>query len=92
VVLVPGWPKTAEAYSEVFRLLAKNHSVIAVDPPRPGDSTPSEAGYNTGAISRTLDTSLRSRTQKGFHLAQGNKLVVRVQWIPDRHPGIGGAD
>jgi hypothetical protein len=23
---------------------------------------------------------------------QGNKLVVRVQWIPGRHPGIGGAD
>jgi len=31
VVLVPGWPETAEAYSEVFPLLAKNHSVIAVD-------------------------------------------------------------
>jgi pimeloyl-ACP methyl ester carboxylesterase len=68
VVLVPGWPETAETYSEVFPLLAKNHSAIAVDQPKPGDSTPFEAGYNTGAISRTLDTSLRSRTQKGFHL------------------------
>jgi len=68
VVLVPGWPETAEAYSEVFPLLAKNHSVIAVDPPGLGDSTPSEAGYDTGAISRTLETSLLSRTKDGFHL------------------------
>ena len=68
VVLVPGWPETAEAYSEVFPLLAKNHSVIAVDPPGLGDSTPSEAGYDTGAISRTIETSLRSRTKEGFHL------------------------
>jgi pimeloyl-ACP methyl ester carboxylesterase len=68
VVLVSGWPETAEAYSEVFPLLAKNHSVIAVDPPGLGDSKPSEAGYDTGAISRTLETSLLSRSKSGFHL------------------------
>jgi pimeloyl-ACP methyl ester carboxylesterase len=50
VILVPGWPETAEAYSEVFPLLAKSHSVIAADPPGLGDSTPSEAGYDTVVV------------------------------------------
>jgi pimeloyl-ACP methyl ester carboxylesterase len=68
IVLVPGWPQTAEAYSEVFPLLAKIHNVIAVDPPGLGDSTPSTAGYDTGEISRTLEESLRPRGNDGYHL------------------------
>jgi pimeloyl-ACP methyl ester carboxylesterase len=68
VVLVPGWPETAEAYSEVFPLLAKSHIIISVDPPGLGDSAPSEVGYDTGTISRSLNQALRSRTEDGFHL------------------------
>jgi pimeloyl-ACP methyl ester carboxylesterase len=48
VVLVPGWPETAEAYGELFPLLAAQHSVLCVDPPGLGDSAPSAVGYNTG--------------------------------------------
>ena len=68
VVLVPGWPETAEAYSELFPLLALDHSILCVDPPGLGDSAPSEIGYDTGAISRTLEDALRSLAKDGFHL------------------------
>ena len=68
VILVPGWPETAEAYSELFPLLEQDHSILCVDPPGLGDSAPSEIGYDTGAISRTLEQGLRSRTQDSFHL------------------------
>lgn len=68
VVLVPGWPETAEAYSELFPLLAPDHSILCVDPPGLGDSAPSETGYDTGTISGTLEKSLRPRTKESFHL------------------------
>lgn len=68
VVLVPGWPETAEAYSELFPLLAQNHSILCVDPPGLGDSTPSENGYDTGTIGRALEQSLRPRIKNSFHL------------------------
>jgi pimeloyl-ACP methyl ester carboxylesterase len=42
VVLVPGWPATAEAYSELFPLLEQDHSILSVDPPGLGDSAPSD--------------------------------------------------
>jgi pimeloyl-ACP methyl ester carboxylesterase len=68
VVLVPGWPETAEAYSELFPLLAQDHSILCVDPPGLGDSAPSEIGYDTGAISRLLEQGLRPRIRDSFHL------------------------
>jgi len=68
VVLVPGWPETAEAYSELFPLLAQDHSILCVDPPGLGDSAPFEIGYDTGAISRTVEHGLRSRIKDSFHL------------------------
>ena len=68
VVLLPGWPETAEAYSDVFPFLTKEHSVFCIDPPGLGDSSPSESGYDTGTIGRILDESLRARTKEVFHL------------------------
>jgi pimeloyl-ACP methyl ester carboxylesterase len=68
VVLVPGWPETAEAYSELFPLLAQNHSILCVDPPGLGDSAPSEIGYDTGTIGRTLEQGLCPRIKDSFHL------------------------
>jgi pimeloyl-ACP methyl ester carboxylesterase len=68
VVLVPGWPETAEAYRELFPLLTQNYSILCVDPPGLGESAPSEIGYDTGTISRTLEQALHSRTKDGFHL------------------------
>jgi pimeloyl-ACP methyl ester carboxylesterase len=68
VVLLPGWPETADAYSEVFPSLAQHHRVLAVDPPGLGESAPSTAGYDTGAISRILEDSLRPSIGEAFHL------------------------
>src|SRR5262245_7044280 len=45
VVLLPGWPHTAEAYDEIFPFLARRHQVFAIAPPGLGDSGPSTAGY-----------------------------------------------
>ena len=88
VVLVPGWPETAEAYSEVFPLLAKRHRIICVDPPGLGDSAPPEGGYDTGTISRILDASMRSRTEDGYHLV-GHDIGAWIAYawasqFPDR--------
>ena len=44
VVLLPGWPETAEAYSEVFPRLAEGHQVFALDPPGLGRSEPPSEG------------------------------------------------
>lgn len=68
VVLLPGWPETAEAYSEVFPTLAQHHRVLAIDPPGLGDSAPSNVGYDTGAISRLLDNAMHSFTPQPIHL------------------------
>ncbi|KAJ9606572.1 hypothetical protein H2200_008580 [Cladophialophora chaetospira] len=68
VVLLPGWPQTADAYSEVFESLSKRHQVWAIDPPGLGDSAPSKVGYDTQNISKLLDESLSSTISAPYHL------------------------
>ena len=68
VLLLPGWPETAEAYGDVFKLLAKRHRVFAVDPPGLGDSAPSTTGYDTATISAILEESLNAEAGETYHL------------------------
>ncbi len=68
VVLLPGWPETADAYGEIFPLLAAQHSVLALDPPGLGDSAPSTTGYDTASISRTLAHAVRASGVESYHL------------------------
>jgi pimeloyl-ACP methyl ester carboxylesterase len=68
VVLLPGWPETAEAYSEVFPLLAEHHRVLAIDPPGLGESAPSARGYDTAAISRMLEEAVGNTVDAPIHL------------------------
>lgn len=68
VVLLSGWPETAEAYSEIFPTLAEHHRVLAVDPPGLGDSAPSGLGYDTGAISRLLHEAVQAEDAGPIHL------------------------
>ncbi len=68
VVLLPGWPETAEAYSEVLPALAERHHVLAIDPPGLGESSESTGGYDTGSISKQLEDALRSFTPQSIHL------------------------
>lgn len=68
VVLLPGWPETAEAYSEIFPTLAEHHRVLAIDLPGLGESAPSGVGYDTGAISRLLYEALQVKGAGPIHL------------------------
>ncbi|PLB50428.1 alpha/beta-hydrolase, partial [Aspergillus steynii IBT 23096] len=68
VVLVAGWPQTAEAYSDLFEPLSKHHQFFALDPPGLGDSAPSPNGYDTAAISKTLAESLNDVIKEPYHL------------------------
>ena len=68
IVLLPGWPETAEAYSQIFPMLAARHRVLALDPPGLGDSAPSVGGYDTGQISRVLAEAVQGITDGAYHL------------------------
>jgi len=68
IILLPGWPQTAAAFSDVFESLCKNHQVWALDPPGTGDSSPSLDGYSTKSISRLLYESVGHVTASPYHL------------------------
>ena len=68
VILLSGWPETAEAYGDVLPLLAERHRVLAIDPPGLGESAPSNKGYDTATISRILKESLSAEAGKSYHV------------------------
>lgn len=69
VVLVPGWPQTAEAFLPLFPLLSTDHQVYALDPPGLGESPPPPGDdYTTATVSRTLHESITSVIKEPFHL------------------------
>jgi pimeloyl-ACP methyl ester carboxylesterase len=68
VILLPGWPQTAEAYLEIFASLSKTYQVWAIDPPGLGDSAASTEGYDTGSISRILQESVSATISTPIHL------------------------
>ena len=68
VVLLPGWPETAEAYTEVFPALSARRRIFAIDPPGLGESSPSTRGYDTDTISKILEESLRPVIRDTYHL------------------------
>ena len=68
VVLLSGWPETAEAYSEVFYQFAERHQVFALDPPGLGESKPATGGYDTANVARELATAIETATQERIHL------------------------
>ena len=68
IILLPGWPQTVEAFSDIFEPLTRNHQVWALDPPGLGDSSPSSSGYTTQEISRILYESVGHLTKSPYHL------------------------
>ena len=68
VVLLPGWPQTAEAYDDLFPMLTAQHQVLALDPPGLGESAPSLEGYDTARISRTLAAAVEGVAEGPYHL------------------------
>lgn len=67
VVLLPGWPETAEAYSQVFGKLAAQYRVFAIDPPGLGESAPVD-DYDTGSVAQVLSRAVRTVAPEGIHL------------------------
>ena len=68
VVLLPGWPETAEAYSEIIPWLAERHGVLTIDPPGLGESVESSEGYDTCAISKQLRDAVYAFMPEPIHL------------------------
>ncbi|KAN0108643.1 alpha/beta-hydrolase [Hyaloscypha variabilis] len=68
IVLLPGWPQTAEAFSELLPLLSPHHTIYALDPPGLGDSAPSTTGYDTKTISHTLHSAISTEISGPYHL------------------------
>ena len=88
VVLVPGWPQTADAYSDLFPALSERHRIVCVDAPGLGDSAPSKQGYDTGAISGVLSDAVEAYTGEPFHLV-GHDIGAWIAYawaaqFPDR--------
>lgn len=68
VVLLSGWPETAEAYSEIIPQLADNHRILALDPPGLGASNPAKEGYDTANIAKILANAVKAFTPGRIHL------------------------
>ena len=68
VVLLSGWPETAEAYSEIIPQLAEKHQVLALDPPGLGGSDPAAGGYDTANIAKSLADAVKSFMPGSIHL------------------------
>lgn len=71
IILLPGWPQTAEAYSNIIPRLTPTNRVLALDPPGLGESTAPEANkYDTASISRILNAAVAGEigNHTPFHL------------------------
>ena len=69
IVLVPGWPQTAEAFLPLVPLLSTDYRVFILDPPGLGDSHPPPGDdYTTATVSRILHEAITSVVKEPFHL------------------------
>ncbi|KAF2158615.1 hypothetical protein M409DRAFT_38152, partial [Zasmidium cellare ATCC 36951] len=68
LLLLPGWPQTAEAFAELFPYLSPHFEVWVLDPPGLGDSAPSAEGYDTRTISRLLAESIEASIPDAYHI------------------------
>lgn len=86
VVLLHGWPETAECWREVLPSLAERFTVVAPDLPGYGASTPSRHGGDKRAVAATLAAFVE---ELGFPRAfvAGHDRGARVahRWAVD-HP------
>lgn len=68
VVLVAGWPQTAEAYCDLFEPLSQKYQFFALDPPGLGGSSASTDGYDTKTISKILAEAIHDAIDGPYHL------------------------
>jgi pimeloyl-ACP methyl ester carboxylesterase len=60
VVLVGGWPQSVHVWRHVFPHLAKDHHVIAIDPPGLGDSAKPAPAYDIKSIAANMWAAIDS--------------------------------
>ncbi|KAL4767865.1 alpha/beta-hydrolase [Aspergillus nidulans var. acristatus] len=76
VVLIPGWPQTAEAFTPLFEPLSQKYRFYALDPPGLGDSAPptnstgTGTDYSTVNVSRLMASAIHATLEEGqkYHL------------------------
>ena len=69
VILIPGWPQTAEAFSDIFEPLSKNYQFFALDPPGLGESPAPLNGYDTANVSKIMAEAIHDTLKdKPYHL------------------------
>ncbi|KAL2871441.1 alpha/beta fold hydrolase [Aspergillus lucknowensis] len=69
LILVPGWPQTAEAFSKIFEPLSAHYQFFALDPPGIGDSLPPTNGYDTANVSKLMAEAIHEVVKdKPYHL------------------------
>ncbi|QMW41699.1 hypothetical protein G4B11_005023 [Aspergillus flavus] len=69
LILIPGWPQTAEAFSGIFEPLSKHYQFLALDPPGLGDSAPPLNGYDTANVSKVMAEAIHDHLKdRPYHL------------------------
>jgi pimeloyl-ACP methyl ester carboxylesterase len=58
LVLVGGWPQSLHCWRKMFEPLARDHKVIAIDPPGLGDSAKPAPAYNIEAVAQTIGAAI----------------------------------
>jgi pimeloyl-ACP methyl ester carboxylesterase len=68
LIVIPGWPQTAEAFSGIFEALAEKHRFFALDPPGLGDSS-APSSYDTTTVSKLMAEAIHDVVGDGpYHL------------------------
>ncbi|KAJ5263611.1 epoxide hydrolase [Penicillium angulare] len=69
IVLLPGWPQTAEAFSNLFEPLSNRYQFFALDPPGLGDSPAPKNGYDTANVSKIMAEAIHDTLpNEKYHL------------------------
>lgn len=69
LILIAGWPQTAEAFSDIFEPLSKRYQFFALDPPGLGDSNAPVNGYDTANVSKVMAEAIHDTLkEKPYHL------------------------
>ncbi|KAJ5645000.1 hypothetical protein N7507_011011 [Penicillium longicatenatum] len=68
LILMPGWPQTAEAFSGILEPLSKKYQFFALDPPGLGDSLP-PLSYDTANVSNIMAEAIHDTVkERPYHL------------------------
>ena len=102
IILLPGWPQTAEAFLPLIPSLSSNYRVFAIDPPGLGGSDEPRSGYTAKDISAIVNETVTGLVDSPVHVighdvgaiiayawaAQYPKSVLTLTLMDATLPGI----